>query len=204
MRFISLYMIKAAFTFTYLLRTCLADECVNGPFGDTGVFIGNPKVGPNFCASQWERGLAIVGIEVWSGKYQLKGIRFTYSDESKTPIYGTKAEDDNPQLLRWDAQTKVESLKMWPNGDFNSVGRIFLTLVGGKNIDVNHNSKTFSGHQPNIDVGTGTLIGAYGNADQEHGLAMMKLLFLGDAASKVEILDMNFGNTIKDWNEKKK
>lgn len=36
--------------------------------------------GPTFCATKWDQGLVVTGIEVWSLQYQIKAIQFSFSD----------------------------------------------------------------------------------------------------------------------------
>src|SRR5205807_4930686 len=68
------------------------DSCDKGPFAPSSVggpaFPGGNDPETN-CDSHWSTGEIIVGIEAWSAKFQVKAVRFKYSQSGWSPIRGS-------------------------------------------------------------------------------------------------------------------
>jgi hypothetical protein len=67
---------------------------------------GNPEV---HCDSKWSTGETIVGIEAWSAKFQVKAVRFKFSQSGWGPIRGSVPTDkvQAHQVKEWNAGDEV-------------------------------------------------------------------------------------------------
>ena len=63
---------------------------------------GHPEV---HCESKWSTGEIIIGIEAWSAKFQVKAVRFKFSQSGWGPVRG-EVPQDKPQaheVKEWNA-----------------------------------------------------------------------------------------------------
>lgn len=90
------------------------DDCdsKDAPFADSQVAGQTFPSGPDntvFCQSKWSAGETIVGIEAWSAKFQVKAIRFKFSQTGWGPTLGTvdKFANQAHQVKEWGATDEV-------------------------------------------------------------------------------------------------
>lgn len=88
------------------------DRCVKGPFvkdpPKAGVLPPNPA-----CHTRWDNGEVIVGVEAWAAKFQVKAIRFKYSQMGWGPILGSVDKwADRHAVGEWKSGEEVSKLNM--------------------------------------------------------------------------------------------
>lgn len=86
-------------------------DCNVGPFAPSAV--GGPAFPSGLdpethCDSRWDTGEIIIGIEAWSARFQLKAVRFKYSQSGWTPIRGSIPEKEEAHAIKeWGAGEEV-------------------------------------------------------------------------------------------------
>lgn len=87
------------------------NSCEEGPFaGKSMAGIDFPPNDPEVvCESKWSDGETIIGIEAWSAKYQLKAVRFKYSQSGWSSVRGSVPTDEfeKHQAVEWSPNDQV-------------------------------------------------------------------------------------------------
>lgn len=88
-----------------------ADDC------DTGPFAASQVAGPKFpggndpetrCNTKWQSGEVIIGIEAWSARFQMKAVRFKYSQSGWGDILGSRPDSaEQHQQSEWEIADEV-------------------------------------------------------------------------------------------------
>jgi hypothetical protein len=67
---------------------------------------GSPEIK---CDSHWSNGETIIGIEAWSAKFQVKAVRFKFSQSGWGPIRGSVPTEkiQAHETKEWDAGAEV-------------------------------------------------------------------------------------------------
>ena len=73
--------------------------------------------------------LVVKGLDVWYNSSTLRGIQVTFSDESRTSVFG--APDDTHASIVFAPGERITSMSLWYNGKGSRVGRILLTTSAG-------------------------------------------------------------------------
>ncbi|KAF2187915.1 hypothetical protein K469DRAFT_567511 [Zopfia rhizophila CBS 207.26] len=182
-----------------LLGTILAEtDCSNGPWQKQPSSVGGSE-GSDFCETKFKQGVIINGIEVWANKETVRAVQFKYSDNTLSKVYG-EADGDKHSRLEWDAAaTTVDKLTMWGNGKATRLGRIYLRLSDGKELDVGKDTDGQKSYEQ--DRGSGVMVGAFGKSGLD--INMLGILFLGSKVKKVRVSEMKFDDDIQTLNSKK-
>jgi len=99
-----------------LATLALADDnCDAAP--NEAPFAPSQYAGPAFpggndpetkCDSKWTNGETIIGIEVWSAKFQVKAVRFKFSQSGWGPVRGSLPEVVQAHdVTEWKASDEV-------------------------------------------------------------------------------------------------
>lgn len=211
----------------FLATLAIADErCTNGPFVKDPPKAGVEPPNPG-CHTQWDNGEVIVGIEAWAAKFQMKAIRFKYSQMGWGAIHGTVDKyADTHAVGEWKATDQVSTLdmrdnmhewtiklicaadiRMWNNkpddGDpVDAVGRILITDQGGRTLlDVGANSKkTAKTENYGANMGGGIILAARAGAGA--WLDYLEFNMLKSKVKSAELIEVNMSDKLEDVNKK--
>ena len=102
-----------------------------GPF--TGEAVVGGSGGSPFQTCKWvvnQSALVVKGLDVWYNSSTLRGIQVTFSDDSRTSVFG--APDDTHASIIFAPGERITSMSLWDNGKGSRVGRILLTTSAGQ------------------------------------------------------------------------
>ena len=102
-----------------------------GPF--TGEFVVGGFGGLPYQACKWvmnESALVVKGLDVWYNTSTLRGIQVTFSDDSRSSVFGTPS--DTHAGITFSPGERITSFTLWGNGKGSSTGRIRLTTSAGQ------------------------------------------------------------------------
>lgn len=155
--------------------------------------IGGQYSGEPFYTCGWNTGqpvLVVKGLDVWYNTSRLRAIRVTYSDGSRSAVFG-KIDDSHGSIVL-DPGERVTSLTLWGNGVGTRCGRIRLTTEKGKILDV---GKDTSGQDSfDIDVGAGILVGMMGRSGLD--VDQLGAIFLRSAIARVTLSNIVYSPPI--------
>jgi len=159
------------------------DACADGPHGNV-LEVGG-STGDHFCEIRIaSTGEIITGLDVWSDDSGVKGISFTWSG-GHAVMHGT--QPGKAQSITFAPGEKVLEARLWGDGTAKQLGHIYLKTDKQQVFDAGKPPPN-DGYQ--IDVGSGLLLGAYGNnGDSIDSLA---LLFLATEISSASIGGIKF------------
>ena len=103
----------------------------SGPF--TGEFVVGGFGGSPYQACKWvmnESALVVKGLDVWYNSNTLRGIQVTFSDDSRTSVFGSPT--DSHGSIVFAPGERITSLTLWGNGKGTRTGRILLTTSAGQ------------------------------------------------------------------------
>jgi len=190
----------AAAAFTGLATA--ASDCDNGPWQDVSMTGFNG--GSDWCETKWKAGMVIKGVEVWSDRDVVSGVRFYYSNGEVSAIHGKmlsgNVEEDKYKKLEWDpAVDRITSLTTWGNFGRKSVGRIeILTAKGGKlSVGKDVSNQNAYSHK----VHTGIILAAFGKSGWH--VDLIGFTFLKGKQAKVEITDVKFEKSVEQLNKER-
>jgi len=148
--------------------------------------IGGQYSGTPFATCKWVQGsqaAVVKGLRVWYNSSYLRGIQVTYSDDSRSPVYG-KADDSSKSITLAPGE-RITSLTLWGNGVGTRTGRISLTTTG-QSLDAGKNTSGQTAYD--IDLGSGILVGFVGR----HGSDIDQLgaVFLRSAITRVIVTNV--------------
>jgi len=178
-----------------------AAGCDSGPFAPPELY-GNtdtPIQGTPYCDTNWEQGLVVIGVEVWATKFQMKGIQFTYSDNTKGPVRGQAAGDRN-QAISWASGDMVKKLQLAPNHDGDAVGKIHLEITNGQTLDLGSDVK--DSNLKYVNYGGGIMLG--GRGTDGAFLDRLELLFMSGTVGSATVTDVKFADDLDSWNKERK
>jgi hypothetical protein len=174
------------------------DDCTQGPTDGPLKYWGKTGSGQQgFCHTQWTHGLVVVGIEVWATQWQIKGIKLTYSDGTSPPMEGDPSGDQNRHdSISWNPQDQVTAFKLAGNYAGDGLGLVHIE-VAGKTLDVRSDTGSFNGDT--VDVGSGILLGAKGEAGPPGDFVRAWApVFLGKSSGPASILDVVYDDDLND------
>lgn len=189
---------------TALFDLAQAGGCDNGPW--TGVHaIGETHPDPNkmvpFCATLWDSGIPITGLDVWYDEAEgINAVAVSYSNGDKSAPYGVPGSSPGYQSFTWDySQTFIESLSLWGNGGGGQLGNIRLVLTDGRTLDVGNRKDTRSKKTEFvIDVASGIMLGFGGwGADN---IKQGYFLFLRSQIDRIEMTNPVFDDSPENLN----
>ncbi|CAI6341358.1 unnamed protein product [Periconia digitata] len=181
------------------------DRCTNGPF------VKHPPQGGEFiprlaCHTKWDNGEVIVGVEAWASKWQMRGIRFKYSQWGWGEVHGSMDADARHEKSEWSASEQV-NIKVWNNkpddgNPVDAVGRIRIEGNNGRQIfDIGANGgKTAKNENYGADMGSGIILGAQTFAGL--WLNYVEFNMLRSKVKKAELVDVKYGQSLADLNKK--
>ena len=103
----------------------------SGPF--TGEFVVGGFGGSPYQACKWvmnESALVVKGLDVWYNSSTLRGVQLTFSDNSRTSVFG--APSDTHASIVFAPGERITSMTLWGNGNGTRTGRILLTTSAGQ------------------------------------------------------------------------
>jgi hypothetical protein len=165
-------------------------------------------------------------MEVWSSEWQVKGIRLTYSDGSRSPIRGqtdslnqwgsTVSGKPGPppdngygwDKIEWGAG-KIDKVRLWVNYNDgqgpNAVGRVQVWPTGADNdkkriLDVGSNVGGDTGGMNVENLGSGVLIGV--RTQSGAFLDTLEFVFMDGKVESAETINIEWPESIEDLNKK--
>lgn len=159
------------------------DACADGPHGNVHEIGGNG--GTRFCESRIDTGEIISALDVWWNDGGIQGISFDWSS-GKAVMHGTQPNQAQTQSIKFAPGERVQEARLWGDGTGVRLGHIYLK-TDRQTFDVGKDKKN-NGYD--IEVGSGLLLGAYGNAGDS--IDSLALLFLGTEIVSASIADLNF------------
>jgi len=180
--------------------------CESGPF-DTTKMYGKSVDEQAFCDTKWDKGISVIGIEVWATKGHVKAVQLSYSDNTKGPVHGdaSSTEGNNGDwyghgAISWKEGELVTDVHMagnyWGNGD--GLGMLHMEVGAGNKLDVKSDVGSFNG-EPQL-LSSGLLVGAYGSAGGF--VTSFGLMFMKNTVGKAEIIELKFPESLDDLNKK--
>lgn len=128
--------------------------------------IGGQSGGQPFVACKWVQGthgLVVRGLDVWWHSDYLRGVQVTYSDDSRSSVFGT-AGDSHSSIVFAPGEL-VTALTLWGNGIGTRTGRIRLTTNKGQTLDVGRDTSGQTAYD--IHIGSGILVGLEGRSGSD-------------------------------------
>ncbi|PVH95051.1 hypothetical protein DM02DRAFT_732094 [Periconia macrospinosa] len=198
------FFTKAAVLF--LATLAIADDrCTNGPFVKDPPQAGR-KVPNPACHTQWDNGEVIVGVEAWAAKWQMRAIRFKYSQMGWGEIHGNiKDHDGTHAVAEWKASEEV-NIRTWNNkpddGDpVDAVGRILITTKGRTLLDIGTDpKKTAKNENYGSNMGGGIILGA--RTASGVWLDYVEFNMLKSKVKSAELIDVKMSKSLEDMNKK--
>ncbi|CAI6340609.1 unnamed protein product [Periconia digitata] len=185
----------------------IADSCTEGPFvkdpPKAGVLPPSPA-----CHTRWDNGEVIVGVEAWAAKFQMKAIRFKYSQQGWGPTLGTVDKHSEYHAVgEWSASEKI-SIRMWNNkpddGDpVDAVGWIQISKKknGEKLLDIGGDpKKTAKTENYGANMGGEMILGA--RVGSGAWLDYLEFNMLKSPVEKAELTDVKMNDRLEDVNKK--
>ena len=146
----------------------------------------------------------VTGLELWATPWQVKGLRFTYSDTTKSNIFGKNTDDDGNVLptsdsITWAVGDTIKSMTIGPNwvSPPDALGIFHMEVSNGQKIDY---AGTYTGSPKPVDVGSGIMLGASGGAGAFIDGA--QFMFLADTVGQAEITAIQFDEDLNTVNKK--
>ncbi|EMD30822.1 hypothetical protein CERSUDRAFT_100959 [Gelatoporia subvermispora B] len=143
-----------------------------GPF--TGEFVVGRFGGSPFQTCKWvmnQSGLVVKGLDVWYNSSTLRGVQVTFSDDSRSAIFGQPS--DTHASVTFVPGERITSLTLWGNGDRHT-------------FDVGKNTSGQSSYD--ADVASGILVGMVGRCGSD--IDMLGPVFLYGVVTNVSISDV--------------
>ncbi len=163
------------------------------------ICVGHEEGGDPFCETQWGYGYIIKGIELWANAAVIRGMRFTYTNDEQSQIYGR--EDFNHKAVSWDPfQKRVTELALVNAADQPGLGRVRLRLSDGTYFDEGAwTADNIAYFQP---VGAGILMAATG----KHGFDIdcLAFRFLSSPIEHMMMSRMVFDDSLDEWNAQRR
>ncbi|KAJ4294183.1 hypothetical protein N0V90_007873 [Kalmusia sp. IMI 367209] len=176
-----------------------AADCANGPWTNV-LYIGGGG-GGDWCNSKWDQGIVVTGMEVWASNKAVRAVQLYYSDGSNSGMVGKLDDVKEHQRIDWDpSKDGISQLKTWGNGKGQYLGRVYLRLKSGGELNVGKDTDGQAVYE--TDVQSGIMLGAYGKAGDV--IDGMGVLFLKSKVSKITIENVAFSDTAEDLNERMK
>ncbi|EMD32057.1 hypothetical protein CERSUDRAFT_126974 [Gelatoporia subvermispora B] len=154
----------------------------SGPF--TGEFVVGGFGGLPFQACKWvmnQSGLVVKGLDVWYNSSELRGIQVTFSDDSRSNVFGTPS--NTHASVTFVPGERITSLTLWGNGHGTRTGRIRLTTSAGQTLDVGKNTSGLKAN--NAAIGSGILVGMVGRSGND--IDMLGPVFLNGEVTNISI-----------------
>ncbi|OCH85686.1 hypothetical protein OBBRIDRAFT_293892 [Obba rivulosa] len=159
----------------------------SGPFTDefvVGGFGGSP-----FQTCKWvtnQSALIVKALDVWYNTSTLRGIQVTFSDNSRSPVFGSQS--DSHGSVTFSPGEVITSLTLWGNGVGTRTGRIRLTTNAGQTFDVGKNTSGKRGYDAGL--GSGILVGMVGRSGKD--IDMLGPVFLNGAVTSISISNVTY------------
>jgi hypothetical protein len=143
-------------------------------------------------------------LELWATPWQVKGLRFAFSDGTKSGVIGQHTDDDGNELptdasATWGEGDTIKSLSIGPNwvSPPDALGIFHLEASNGAKIDY---AGTYTGKAKPVDVGSGIMLGGSGGAGAYIDGA--QFMFLANTVGDAEISAIHFDEDLDTWNKK--
>lgn len=175
-----------------------ASDCDEGPW--EGVYlIGSGNTGGPFCHTKYKEGIVMTGVEVWADDNRVQAIQFYYSDGTNSGQMG-KIKGDKHDRMDWDPSTDgISQAKSWGNGRAQALGRVYLRLKSGKELDVGRDTSGQDSFEHNVF--SGIMLGAVGRSGDN--IDQLGWLFLKSKIDAITVSDVEFKDTVEALNSKK-
>lgn len=162
-------------------------DCTNGPWTDVTTTGG--QGGGAWCATKYDQGIVITGVEVWASQYAVRALQFYYSDGTDSGMIGQAQAVTEHNRIDWDpTKDGISQMKTWGNGDGHFLGRLYLRLKSGGELSVGKDTDDQNVYE--TDVQSGVLLGAFGN--NGNTIDKFGALFLRSKVNKVTVEDVTF------------
>ncbi|KAF1970845.1 hypothetical protein BU23DRAFT_472961 [Bimuria novae-zelandiae CBS 107.79] len=181
----------------FLSGVATAGDCLNGPW-DGGLIIGG-NGGGDWCATKYDQGIVVTGMEVWASNKAVRAVQLYYSDGTNSGMIGTLDDVKEHQRLDWDpSKDGISQMKSWGNGKGQYLGRVYLRLKSGGELNVGKDTDGQDVFETN--VGSGIMLGAWGKSGDV--IDSMGVRFLRSKISKVTIENVKFSDNVDDLNSR--
>ncbi|KAF2448959.1 hypothetical protein P171DRAFT_352607 [Karstenula rhodostoma CBS 690.94] len=172
-----------------------AADCANGPWTNV-LYIGG-QGGGEWCHTKYDAGIVVTGMEVWASKKAVRAVQLYYSDGSNSGMVGKLDDIGEHQRIDWDpSKDGISQLKTWGNGNGKYLGRVYLRLKSGGELNVGKDTDGQTTYE--TDVQSGIMLGAYGRGGDS--IDGMGVLFLKSKVKKVTIENVNLNERMQGLN----
>lgn len=129
-------------------------------------YIIGGKGGNSFEAARYRNGIVVSGIEAWAGEWQLRGIRITFSDQSKVTYGKTEGKYCGSLNIDYLSAETITELSVWGNGAGTRCGSFRIKTSKGQTF---HPQMTKWGlkSEYKMNVGSGIMMGVTGRAGDD-------------------------------------
>lgn len=204
MRFSNQNLIFGATSLLSLVGPGHTASCTDNSILAPQTWGGKSGAPTNWCSTNWDKGVVVTGLELWATPWQVKGLRFTYSDTTKSNIFGKNTDDDGNVLptsdsITWAVGDTIKSMTIGPNwvSPPDALGIFHMEVSNGQKIDY---AGTYTGSPKPVDVGSGIMLGASGGAGAFIDGA--QFMFLADTVGQAEITAIQFDEDLNTVNKK--
>ncbi|TBU28212.1 hypothetical protein BD309DRAFT_869954 [Dichomitus squalens] len=128
-----------------------------------------------------ESALIVKGLEVWYNSNFLLGVQVTFSDDSRTSVFGQPS--DSHASITFVPGERITELTLWGNGQGTRTGRIRLTTSAGQTFDVGKNTSGQKAYPAGL--GSGILVGFVGRSGA--AIDMLGPVFLNGSVQSISI-----------------
>ncbi|TBU37875.1 hypothetical protein BD309DRAFT_875559 [Dichomitus squalens] len=125
--------------------------------------------------------LVVKGLDVWYNSGVLRGIQVTFSDDSRTSVFGQPS--DSHASITFVPGERITELTLWGNGVGTRTGRIRLTTSASQTFDVGKNTSGQTAYPAGL--GSGILVGFVGRCGLE--IDMLGPVFLNGSVQSISI-----------------
>jgi hypothetical protein len=158
---------------------------VDGPYSPQRI-VGQSG-GADFLDCKAGEGKMVKALTIYADGERVKSIKLTYSDNTTSSTHGYQSGTIHG--IRFEPGERVTWVTLWTDDRYKDLARIQLSTTYNKHID---GGGYWKGYTPySIDVGSGYLVGATGNAKSAYVKAL-GLIFL------IEVTKTTISNVVYD------
>lgn len=154
----------------------------------------------NYCVSKWKDGLLITGLTTYTKDWKVYGLQATFSDGSKSILYGsTKGAQEHQD---WDVTDQITLARMWGDGRGHYLGQIEMQTKSNKDIKMG-NGRTDDDGAQNSQTGGGLLMGLILATDKNEPIIIRAgFLFIKGQVKEAKSVEFKFDDDLAALNSK--
>ena len=181
----------------------LPDNCYYPDYMAAPRWVGGKEDNVNlYCVSKWTEGLLIAGITTYTKDHRINGLQVTYSDGSKSWVYGTPSGDQDHK--EWGFEDQAVLARMWGNGGGKFLGQLEIQTKSGVGIKLG-NGRTDDEGAFSSETGGGLLMGMFiATAKDESAIVRAGFLFLKDQITEVLNTGFEFDQDLEELNSQQR